>query len=137
MKSIARLISLTTCLIPCIAIAASEITLSGRYEYRSDNESQDMIGDFVCFFPEADSAKRLPRAQNDKRMAWFCFANKTGSKNLLGISEAGKKSECGLVGTATVQITAYQPSQGEGDDFDTAQLQAVLNSTKPQTLSCK
>ena len=38
------------------------VELSGRYEYRTDAESLNIIGDAVCFFPDTASTERVPRA---------------------------------------------------------------------------
>lgn len=107
-----------------MVFADTSLSLTGRYEYKTDSESLQMLGGLVCFYPNKESAKLLPRPSTDKRLSWFCFANKKQSKKLLDIPLNAKKN-CGLAGTATVQLTEYKAYKGEGDGFDSAILQSV------------
>ena len=118
------------------AFADTSLSLTGRYEYRADSDSLEMLGGLVCFYPNTESAKLLPRLPTDKRLSWFCFTNTKQSKRLLGIP-LSTKTNCGLAGRATVQVSEYQEYVGEGDGFDTAVLQSVKGNSNAKALSCK
>ena len=120
-----------------LALAETDLTLTGSYEYRTDSESLEMIGGFVCFFPNKESAKLLPRPKTDQRLSWFCFTNRAQSKKLLGITTKSTKPNCGMAGTATVQVSDYEAYLGEGDSFDTALLQSVIGNSNAKVISCK
>jgi len=118
-------------------LAQSNLTLTGRFEYRTDPESLEMLGGLVCFYPSPESAKLLPRPKSDTRLAWFCLTNKENSKKILNIPKRESKSNCGYTGQATVQVMEYTPYLDEGDGFDTALLKSANNITKPKVLPCK
>ena len=128
---------LTALLLTGECMAESGLTLTGRFEHRTDPTSLEMLGGLVCFYPSLESAKSLPRPQTDTRLAWFCFTNKTKSKKLLGIPKEGKKGGCGYTGQATVQVRKYTPYLGEGDSFDTALLQSASSISKIKVLPCE
>ncbi|HYN53125.1 MAG TPA: hypothetical protein VES38_00280 [Methylotenera sp.] len=119
-----------------LALAETGLTLTGRYEYRTDSESLEMLGGLVCFYPNTESAKLLPRPQTDQRLSWFCFKNEVQSKKLFGIPTKSTKTNCGLTGTATVQVNEYEAYLGEGDSFDTAALQLVKGNSNTEVISC-
>lgn len=73
-------------------LAESSLEFTGRYEYRTDSESLELLGDFVCFYPSPESSKHLLRSKSDKRLAWFCFKNEQQSKKLLGIPLQSSKA---------------------------------------------
>lgn len=118
------------------ALAGQSLTLDGRYEYRTDEASVEMLGTLVCFYPAGSSTKLLPRPKTDKRLAWFCFRNAAESKRLLGIPSHTGHVGCGYSGEARVTIDEYRVYLGEGDDFDTARLQSVIGQSGPKLLSC-
>lgn len=128
---------LTALLFAGECMAESGLALSGRFEYRNDPTSLEMLGGLVCFYPSAESAQLLPRPQTDMRLAWFCFTNDMESKKLLDIPREAKEGGCGYTGEATVQVTKYTLHAGEGDGFDTATLQAASNIPQPRTLPCE
>lgn len=118
-------------------IAQSNLTLSGRFEHRTDPESLDMYQNLVCFYPSPESAKLLPRPENDGRLAWFCFKNDEASKTLLGIPQKEVKNSCGYEGEAIVQVEKYAAYLGEGDGFDVALLQSASNISELKSLPCE
>lgn len=120
-----------------LAFADTSLSLIGRYEYRTDPESMEMLGGFVCFYPNTESIKILPRSENPKQRIWFCFRNKAESKKLLALPTQQFKSNCGFVGTANIRVNSYEAYYGEGDGFDTALLQSVVSHSKPKDISCK
>lgn len=119
------------------SLAANEISVSGRYEYRTDAQSLEMLGDMPCFYPGPESAKLLPRPAGDKRLAWFCFKNKEESKKLLNIPEQIKGKNCGISGQAVLKVANYVSYNGEGDGVDTAVLVTVTEKSAPRKLACK
>lgn len=118
-------------------LAGSSLTLTGRYEYRTDSESLEMLGSLVCFHPSSNSAKLLPRPKSDKRLAWFCFKNEAQSKELLGIPAQKNAADCGVTGEATIRVNEYAAYIDEGDGFDTALLQSVSSRAQPKALPCR
>jgi hypothetical protein len=119
---------------PCLA--ASALSVDGRYEYRTDPQSVEMLGSLVCFFPSPASATALPRAPSDKRLAWFCFRNEAQSKSLLKIPGAALPKYCGYSGVAAVTIDGHIPFLAEGGGFDTAVLVSVQSNSAPVPLKC-
>ena len=94
--------------------AGESALLTGRCEYRTDPESLEVLGDLVCFYPDATSAKFLDRSNIDKRSLWLCFTNASQSKRLLGIVDSKRNMNCGLTGEAKVRIANYKTYLGEG-----------------------
>jgi hypothetical protein len=127
---------ITTFLLAGECMAASSLTLTGRFELRTDPTSLEMLGGFVCFYPSTESAKFLPRPQTDVRLAWLCFTNEVESKKLLGIPAESERGGCGYTGQATVQVMKYTPYLGEGDGFDTAHLEAASRISKAKPGPC-
>jgi len=117
--------------------AESAFTVAGRYEYRRDAESLEVLGDAVCFFPSPGSAQAPPRLRSDRRLAWFCFTDTRRSKKMLGIQSPPRTNACGLTGEATVRVENYVPYVGEGDGFDTASLHSVRRLSKVRMLPCQ
>jgi hypothetical protein len=113
---------------------ADSVELSGRYEYRTDAESLDTIGDAVCFFPDPASAARVPRPPLAPRTVWFCFSATSHARAALAIPEAS--SPCGYEGTAKVRVSNYKAYLGEGDGHDVADLIQVLSSELPSKIPC-
>ncbi len=130
--------SIFTCLLlafSTVALAESNLTLTGRYESGTDAEAFEMLVGEVCFYPNPTSAKLLPRPKSDKRLAWFCFTNTAKAQKLLGISLG--KNHCRVSGTATVKVKNYQVYLEESDGFDTATLLAVKNNANIKINACK
>jgi len=119
------------------SLAANEIAVSGRYELRTDAQSQEILGGMPCFYPGPESAKLLPRPAGDKRLAWFCFKNKEESKKLLNIPDQIKGKNCGISGQAVLKVANYVSYNGEGDGVDMAVLVAVTEKSAPRKLACK
>lgn len=117
------------------AVAAA-MTLSGRYEYRTDPESLDVIGRQVCFFPSEPSARQVPRPAGDRRLPWFCFSNPEAAARMLGLRLDPPHKNCGVRGNATVTVDNYVLYTKEGDGNDIATLMSVVRQSKPEPLPC-
>ena len=128
----------STTLLCAAALYAAETTISfeGRYEYRTDSESLEMLGEQVCFFPSRPSSQNVPRPTGDRRLPWFCFTNSKQAAHLLGFALNAGSYECGLKGNAKITVSSYKRYTGEGDDNDVATLDAVLEKSKPESLPC-
>ncbi len=116
--------------------AIAETTFSGRFEYRTDPESLDVIGRQVCFFPSGRSAHRVPRPTGDKRLPWFCFSNSETAAKMLGFRLEASPKGCGIRGTATVTVSNYVLYTKEGDGNDIATLKSVVRNAGPEQLPC-
>jgi hypothetical protein len=46
-----------------MAACSKEISFSGSFEYRTDQQSLEMLGHKVCFYPTDQTAARAPRTQ--------------------------------------------------------------------------
>jgi hypothetical protein len=114
--------------------AADPVELAGRYEYRTDAESLNIIGDAVCFFPDTTSVARVPRPRPTNRTSWFCFTATDAARAAFAIPNA--KSPCGYAGVGTVIVSNYEPYLGEGDGHDVAELVRVVSSEPPSEIAC-
>jgi len=137
MKLTSILIVSTTllCAAP-LCVAETKITFEGRYEYRTDVESLEMLGEQVCFFPSKPSSENVPRPTGDYRLPWFCFTNSKQAAHLFGFALNARSNECGFKGNAKIKISSYKRYSGEGDDNDVATLDAVLIKSKLVSLPC-
>jgi hypothetical protein len=117
--------------------APKPLQLDGRFEYRTDAESQSILGNQICFFPSTQSAALLPRAPGDERLAWFCFSDTEQAAKHLNIALQPKPGACGTTGTATVEVEDYRVFVREGEGNDVAALRLVLQQSKSSPLPCK
>jgi hypothetical protein len=115
---------------------AEETIFSGRYEYRTDQESLDIIGQQVCFYPSEPSARLVPRPGNDNRIPWFCFSNSQAAAKMFGFSLAVPTKDCGIRGVATVTVSGYVRHAKEGGGNDIATLKAIQRKSKSEPLPC-
>jgi len=118
------------------SVSAQELRLDGRFEYRTDEESRDVLGDQVCFFPDSLTARLLPREKSDRRLAWFCFSNAADAKRMLNVPSSKPARSCGYAGKAVVTVTDYKVYRGEGDGNDVALLKSVGSASKSETIKC-
>jgi hypothetical protein len=112
------------------------ITFEGRYEFRTDAESLEIIGEQICFFPTKPSSKNVPRAKGVRRLPWFCFTNSSEAAHLLGVALNDRSNECGFKGSAKINVSSYKRYIGDGGGNDVAILDAVLFVSKPENLTC-
>lgn len=116
--------------------AVEEAILSGRYEFRADQPSLEIVGKQVCFFPSGPSARLVPRPAGDSRLPWFCFSNSPATAEMLGFSLTAPTKGCGLRGVATVTVSDYVRYTKEGDGNDVATLKVVQRKSTPEPLPC-
>lgn len=115
---------------------AGSLSLSGRFERRQDAETLDWRGDRVCFFPEAAAASQLPSEAAARGNARFCFSNHRAATDQLRLVAQPAVGSCGVTGTATVSISRYVVESGDGDIFDQAWLDKVLQQGPVSPLRC-
>ena len=128
-----RLLLAALGLLSLASLAASDpVELSGRYEYRTDAESLNIIGDAVCFFPDPASISKVPRSPPPKRTLWFCFSATPHALAALAIPAT--PSRCGYTGAGRVIVRNYKPYLGEGDGHDVADLVRVISSVPATAL---
>lgn len=113
---------------------AGAITVSGKYEHRTEDE---MIGDVLCFFPKGPSAKLIPRGKDDRRLSWFCFKDQATAKAELKVLVRPPAGSCGFSGQATIVISGYVVDLRETETYDTARLDRVVSSTAPKAILCE
>lgn len=113
-----------------------ELTLKGRFERLQDSITLDWRGDRVCFFPDAESTRQLPRAFSSSKPAMFCFANTRGAIAQLGLPSAPAAGACGMTGTASVSISRYVVENGMGETYDLATLTKAANVSPLKTVAC-
>lgn len=121
-------------LLAAAAARAGELTLEGTFERRTDAYSKRVLGDAVCFVPDEKHASALPRPAGDERRAWFCFTNRAQAMKAFAIAPA--RQGCGLRGNATVTVSGYAVSRGDGESVDTARLERVLAKGAPRAIPC-
>jgi len=137
MKLIPIVIASTSLLCATVLWAAEKpIVFDGRYEYRTDEESLEMLGEQVCFFPTGPSSANVPRPTGDHRLPWFCFTNSEQAARMFSFELKAGSNGCGFEGKAKITVSSYQGYTGEGDDHDVATLDAVLEKSKPALLPC-
>jgi len=129
-----NLFCITLLFISFTAIASEELTLAGKYEYRTDSESLEYIGNLVCFFPNDETAKLVKRVKKSKRMVWFCFVPNNEAKIELNVPEMQTK-HCGYTGQASIIVTNYKDLGGF--QSDTAKLKNVVSLGKVTEIPCK
>lgn len=113
---------------------AAELTLEGTFERRTDAYSKRILGDAVCFVPDEKHEGALPRPPGDERRAWFCFTNRAEAVKAFAIG-TGRKG-CGTRGRATITVSGYAVSKGDGESVDTARLERVLAKSAPRPIPC-
>jgi len=119
-----------------LCAAETKVSFEGMYEYRTDAESLEMLGEQVCFFPSGLTSKKVPRPSGDHRLPWFCFTNSKEAAHLFGFALSARPKECGFRGSAKIVVSGYKRYSGEGDDNDVATLDAVVEKSKPKSLPC-
>jgi hypothetical protein len=117
--------------------AGAPLTFEGRYEFRTDDESLDVLGNQVCFFPAERTSATVPRPAGDKRLPWFCFANSKSAAHMFGFKLAKHAKGCGVFGNALVSVSNYKRYAGEGDGNDIATLMTVSSTSPPKPLPCE
>lgn len=123
-----------SCVFPFALSVGQELILNGKYEYRTDSESLDYLGDVVCYFPDKEAAELLKRPDKSKRLVWFCFDQNNEAKKALNVPKK-KINHCGFTGFASVKIANYKDYGGF--QADTAKLEEVLSLGKVAEIPCK
>lgn len=113
-----------------------ELTLTGRFERLQDSITLDWRGDRVCFYPDTTQAKLLPRVFASNKPAMFCFNNTRSAINALGLPPQPPAGACGMVGTATVDISRYVVENGMGETYDLATLVKADNVSPLKPVPC-
>ena len=116
------------------ASANQGLILNGKYEYRTDTESLEYLGDLVCYFPNEETAKLVKRTKKSKRMVWFCFVPNDEAKIELNVPKK-KTNHCGFTRPASIIVTNYKDLGGF--QADTAKLEKILSLGKVTEIPCK
>lgn len=87
-----------------------ELTLRGEvHPHPANAESRD-----ICFFPDAASARLLPRLAGDERTSWLCFTNPSEARRILPDDAGGR--------ALTVTIADYRYAYSFTDVHNEARL---------------
>ena len=129
-----KLFCTTLLVISFNASANQELILNGKYEYRTDSESLEYLGDLVCYFPNEETAKLIKRTKKSKRMVWFCFVPNNEAKIALNVPKK-KTNHCGFTSPTSIIVTNYKDLGGF--QADTAKLEKVLSLGKVTEIPCK
>ena len=129
-----KLFCTTLLVISFNASANQELILNGKYEYRTDSESLEYLGDLVCYFPNEETAKLIKRTKKSKRMVWFCFVPNNEAKIALNVPKK-KTNHCGFTNPTSIIVTNYKDLGGF--QADTAKLEKVLSLGKVTEIPCK
>lgn len=113
-----------------------EVTLTGQYSRVLEQEYLDYMGDNICFYPDATSAKLIPRDKNDMRSVWFCFSNFKTAKATFNIPDQIKSGYCEYKGRATVRIKNYDIFIVESEGSDYAKLLSAKNISPAKAVKC-
>jgi len=111
-------------------------TLGGMVEKRTDEQTIELIGNRICFYPRGESEKAIPRGETDLRLAWFCFSNYEEAMRMLRFHGPSPDGGCGLTANATATITDYVVDLRESSVFDQARLLNVVASDSPRNIPC-
>lgn len=138
MRKYLTVLMITTAFATTAATPAS-LTLSGKFNYSTDEMSQEMTGDVVCFYPDkAGQSAVLGSLKMSARQyghdVWFCFDNSAAAAKQLGFKLGPMKNSCGVSGVATVVITKYSRYAEEGDGNDSATLVSVVKKSPPRPI---
>ncbi|HEX6064520.1 MAG TPA: hypothetical protein VFZ04_09895 [Longimicrobiales bacterium] len=109
-----------------LTTAQSDIGVSGSVRFSGEAEvtgSYRAHFDYPenkapCFWVDVESLAKLPRAQGDQRLVWFCFENSDVAIRQLG--------ELGTQSRATIVIDNYTTNLHQSDAWDTARLVRVV-----------
>src|SRR5690606_10463344 len=102
---------------PSITVRFSgQVTLTGRFEHFPPED--EFFPQVVCFFPDEDSARRLPVVETDQRTVWFCFDNVEEARQVFGGPGTG---------TATVTIDSYTINSYPSEVVNTAILLEAID----------
>lgn len=124
-----------------MAMAASDMTVPGKFSYRTTDEDMEFLGDIVCFYPTDENfgpilKLRHQRDKNDGRTAWFCFKNTKQAKADFSIPSAKPNNACGYQGKATVLISDYKLAAPDTGSMDTATLKRITNQGPVSKIPC-
>ena len=110
--------------------------LEGVVERRVDKETLELEGDNLCFTVSATSLWRIPR-DDDKRAAWFCFAERDSAILALRLPSVPARGTCGYRMPATVIVGSYVVNRQESEVFDTALLLEVKQRGALSSIPCE
>jgi len=116
------------------AHGADKIELSGFYEYRTDLESLDYLGDLICFFPNSETSHRIAQNEKTNRLTWFCFVSNKEARKILLVPEK-TIGKCGYTAKADIIISGYKDLGGYQPDK--AKLEEVLSLGVRKEIPCK
>lgn len=129
-------LSLIALTIPALAAKPGKLSFEGRYEYRTDAVSRELLHERICFYPTQPSPTPSPRGAQDARMSWFCFDDTGRAAERLGLDLRKAAQDCGVGGTATVQVSDYRPTPGDAVHYDMARLLSASQVSAPEHIPC-
>lgn len=123
------------------ASAATSLKLTGEFLYHTDEISQEITGDLVCFHPASASANQILQHLSMSLDDYghdvsFCFSDTDQAKQALNIPAKAAPNSCGYGGKATVTVSGYDVYLEEGDGNDMAKLESGSYVSPVASLDC-
>ena len=141
-KSIVLVAACVLCIASIAVLAAPPLKLTGEFSYHTDEMSQEMIGDLVCFTPSSVGANQILEhlsmtGDDYGHDVWFCFSDTEQAKKALNIPAKAAQDSCGYGGKATVTVSGYDVYLEESEGSDMAKLESVSYVSPVATIDCE
>ncbi|MBL8329706.1 MAG: hypothetical protein JNJ71_12705 [Rubrivivax sp.] len=117
-------------------IYKGRVQLSGEVVRNTDKETVDQFGDYVCFVVKGESARLIPR-DDDNRAPWFCFSNEEAAFKALRLPAQARKGSCGYRVPAEIVVTDYVVAMLESAVADNARLLTVKSRGTLKDIPCR
>jgi hypothetical protein len=104
------------------------VTLTGTVGADTYNTKEPFPIGGVCFTPDAESAKLLPKKAGDTRSAWFCFTEQKSAITQFGWSEEMNSNCDGISAKAkiVIDLDSYEIFSKQTVGFDKTNLVKVI-----------
>ncbi len=113
---------------------SGSITLRGTYALDPENIETDGL---VCFVPDAESRKRIPRKPNEVLGSdLLCFSNDGEARELLGLAGVEGSDPYCRYGPAVITIDRYSRYIAESEGTGSARLLRVHRYEAASVVSC-
>jgi hypothetical protein len=114
------------------------VIVEGEYYQGEPNNTHG--GSITCFYPDMDTAAKLPRTMNGERIERFCFDNHgldAAAAFHISTEAFNDPSICSVRGGATIVLSTYHVLTAEIGGSDMASLEQVISASAPQAVKCQ